>query len=113
MTYSLCLYPPETGEQQLGRYLDEFGIRSTEVSSDPSSRSFSEILQGVRAQGGITIAAHATTDKRLFRVLEGKPRIRAWKDEDLYAIQIPGLVADLPCEIKEEGGSGSIREDTP
>jgi DNA repair ATPase RecN len=97
----LCVYSPETEEQQLGRYLGEFGIRSTATSSEPSSRPFSEILRSVRAQGGITIAAHATTDNGLFRVLDGKPRIRAWKDENLYAIQIPGPIGDLPQDLKQ------------
>jgi len=97
----LCLYAPETGEQQLGRYLGEFGIRSTAASSEPSSKAFSDILRGVRAQGGITIAAHATTDNGLFRVLDGQPRIRAWRDNNLYAIQIPGAVADLPQDMRQ------------
>jgi len=97
----LCVYAPETGEQQLGRYLGEFGIRSTTASSEPSSKTFIDILQGVRAQGGITIAAHATTDNGLLRVLDGQPRIRAWRDENLYAIQIPGPVADLPQDMRQ------------
>ena len=92
----LCIYPPETVEEQLGRFLGEFGIRRTEPSSDPSSQSFDEILQKVREQGGITIAAHVSSSKGLFRALEGQARIRAWQSEDLLAIQIPGPVSGLP-----------------
>ena len=96
----LCIYPPDTLEERLGRFLGEFGIRSTEPSSDPSSEPFEEVLQKVREQGGITIAAHVTGDKGLFEVLEGHARIRAWRYEDLLAVQIPGPVSDLPNNIR-------------
>ena len=96
----LCLYPLETTEEELGRFLGEFGVRATTASSAPCDKSFSELLARVRDQGGIPIAAHATNDNGLFKVLQGQPRIRAWKDEKLYAIQIPGSVEDLPQEVR-------------
>ena len=96
----LCLYPLETAEEQLGRFLGEFGVRATKTSSDPCDKSFPALLACVRDQGGISIAAHATGNKGLFRVLDGQPRIRAWQDENLYAIQIPGPVQDLPVDIQ-------------
>ena len=96
----LCLYPPATTEEKLGRFLGEFGVLETTTSSDLCDKSFPEILAGVRSQGGISIAAHTTTDNGLFRVLQGQARIRAWKNENLYAIQIPGSVRDLPNEIR-------------
>ena len=96
----LCVYPPETPEDALGRYLGEFGIRATKPSSSLSDKSFSDLLARVRDQGGISIAAHVTNDKGLFRVLDGQPRIRAWRDKSLYAIQIPGSVQDLPVDIR-------------
>ncbi|MCY4057934.1 MAG: phosphoesterase, partial [Gammaproteobacteria bacterium] len=61
--------------------------------------TFAEILEAVRSQGGIAIAAHVTNDGGLFRVLSGQPRIRAWRDENLLAVQIPGIVEDLPQDI--------------
>ena len=97
----LCLYAPETAEEELGRFLGEFGIRSTTTSSDPCNESFSGVLERVCDQGGVPIAAHATNDNGLFRVLQGRPRINAWRDENLHAIQIPGSVADLPHEYRE------------
>ncbi len=92
----LCIYSPDTEEETLGRYLGDFGIYVTESSSDLSSLSFVEILEKVRAQGGITIAAHATNNSGLFSVLDGKARIKAWQSKDLLAIQIPGPVKELP-----------------
>ena len=97
----LCLYAPETGQDELGRFLGEFGIRATTTSSEPCKESFSGVLARVCDQGGIPIAAHATNDSGLFKALQqGQPRIRAWKDENLYAIQIPGSVQDLPHDVQ-------------
>ena len=75
----LCLYPPDTGDDQLGRYLGEFGIRETTPSSEPAAKAFAEILAAVDSQGGVAIAAHVTNDGGLFKVLPGQPRIRAWR----------------------------------
>ncbi len=96
----LCLYPSETSNDQLERYLGEFAIRDTEPSSVPSEKNFCDVLPHVRSQGGIAIAAHVTNDGGLFRVLKGQPRIRAWQDENLLAVQIPGSVEDLPADIR-------------
>ena len=97
----LCIYPPDTGENQLGRYLGEFGIRDTKPSSKPSRDSFDAILEKVRGQGGITIAAHITSGKGLFKVFTGEARINAWQNKHLLAVQIPGVVEDLPPEFRQ------------
>ena len=97
----LCLYPPDTRGDQLGRFLGECGIRDTNPSAEPANKTFTEILKTVHSQAGIAIAAHATTKNGLFKVLSGKPRVRAWRDENLLAIQIPGAVADLPQDIRQ------------
>lgn len=97
----LCLYPPDADDGQLGRYLGELGIRDTQPSTELSDKSFSDALKIVQRQGGITIAAHVTNDKGFFKVLRGEARIRAWKNENLLAIQIPGEVEDLPQNIRE------------
>ena len=96
----LCLYPPATAEDELGRYLGEFGIRATKPSSSLCDKSFADLLALVRDQGGISIAAHVENDNGLFRVLQGQPRIQAWQDENLYAIQIAGSVQDLPVDVR-------------
>jgi DNA repair ATPase RecN len=92
----LCIYSQGVEQHQLERFLGEFGIRNTAPSSDLANQSFVEIVEKVREQGGVAIAAHVTNDNGLFRVLTGKPRIQAWQFVHLLAIQIPGTVEDLP-----------------
>jgi len=96
----LCMYAPDTDENQLERYLGELGIRNTDPSSQLSDWTFGEVLGRVRDQGGMSIAAHVTNDSGLFRCLSGQARIQAWKDENLLAVQIPGSVEDLPEDLR-------------
>ena len=97
----LCLYPPDFTEERLDRCLGECGVRSTRMSSEVCNKSFSDLLACVRNQGGISIAAHVTNNKGLFKALQGQARIRAWKDDSLFAIQIPGSVEGLPEDIRK------------
>lgn len=96
----LCIYPQETKEDRLERFLGEFGITRTAPSSDVSKGTFVEILEKVRQQAGITIAAHVTAKHGLLKTLSGQPRIKAWRSADLLAIQIPGPVQDLPRDLR-------------
>ena len=91
----LCIYSPHTAEVQLRLFLGSFGITKPEPSSDLSNKSFAEILGQVRKQGGVSIAAHVTSNHGLLRVLDGQARIRAWRDANLLAIQISQHVQDL------------------
>lgn len=97
----LCIYPSDTDEQTLGRYLGAFGIDQVAPSSDLSSKTLDEVLASVRAKGGLPIAAHVTGDKGLFKLLTGQARIKAWRSEHLLAIQIPGSVEDLPPDVRQ------------
>lgn len=96
----LCLYAPETSEEQLGRFLGKFGIDNTEPSSDLSPETFDAVLSMVRQQGGVAIAGHIVHANGLFEVLSGQARIKAWRSEDLHAVQIPRLVEHLPPEFR-------------
>ena len=97
----LCIYPPDTDEQTLGRYLGAFGIDQVAPSSDLSNKTLDEVLASVRAKGGVPIAAHVTGDKGLFKTLVGKARIKAWRSEHLLAIQIPGSIEDLSQDVRQ------------
>ncbi len=97
----LCLYPPDTTDAKLGRYLGEFGIRTPGPSWDLASSDFKDVLKCVHHQGGVAIAAHATSEKGLLNVLKGQARIQAWRSEHLLAVQIPGPVEDLPQDMRQ------------
>lgn len=96
----LCLYPSEATQDELGRHLGGFGIKSTVPSSTNSDSSFSDIVEQVAKDEGIAIAAHVTNKGGLLKTLSGETRIKAWKDENLLAVQIPGAVDDLPQEFR-------------
>ncbi len=97
----LCIYGPGVEEDQLQRYLGEFGIRNTEPSSSLCELDFRSVLRKVHDQGGFTVAAHVTSDKGLFKALHGQARITAWRCEDLLAVQIPAPIDDLERSYRE------------
>ena len=97
----LCIYPPNTDSERLGRFLGEFGIVETKPSPALSNHSFNEVLAKVREQKGISVAAHVIHDNGLFEVLTGQARINAWRSEDLLAIQIPTSVKDLSPDVRQ------------
>ncbi|MCY4014263.1 MAG: AAA family ATPase [Gammaproteobacteria bacterium] len=97
----LCLYPPETELDVLQRYLGEFGIRNPAPSSDTTPMPLSRVLRTVASQAGIAVAAHVTGASGLFKKLSGQPLIRAWRDANLLAVQIPGHVDDLPQNVRQ------------
>ena len=107
----LCIYPQDTDGRELERFLGEFGIRQTSPSSAPSDHTVVQLLTKVQTQEGISVVAHVTTDKGLFKVLHGQARIKAWRSEELLAIQIPGPVKDLPQDIRQivENKNGDYR----
>ena len=97
-----CICPPDSSQNRLERFLGAFGITNPSPSSDLSSMYVEDIFAKVREQGGVTVAAHVTSDQGgMLRVLKGQTRIRAWRNEHLLAAQIPGLVADLPQDLRQ------------
>jgi hypothetical protein len=92
----LCIYAPGTPASVLERFLGELGIRGVDPSSTPCSKTFADVLDCVKAQGGITIAAHVTQEKGLLHSLHGQARANAWKNPSLLAVQIPGGVDSAP-----------------
>ena len=92
----LCIYPPDTDEGQLERFLGQLGVDRFASSADPSSVSFENVLTRVRIQGGVAIAAPATDGGGLSSVLSPQ----AWRSEDLLAVRIPGPVEELPEDVR-------------
>ncbi|MCX7109206.1 MAG: phosphoesterase [Proteobacteria bacterium] len=95
----LCLYDPGK-DQSLERFIGDFGIYDHSELSPNGNKDCLELLDCVRKQGGITIAAHVAADNGLLVTLEGQPRINAWKSPDLYACALPGPIDDAPQNIQ-------------
>ena len=96
----LCIYPPDTRESLLSRFLGQFGILEMGASAALSNQPLERILETVRKQGGVTIAAHVTNEKGLLNTLSGQARIKAWRNPELLAIQIPGPIDTLPPNFR-------------
>ena len=95
----LCLYDPDK-DSRLERFIGELGVRDHAALSPLGDRNCLELLQCVRDQGGIAIAAHVAADNGLLATLEGQPRMNAWKSPDLYACALPGPIGDAPQNVR-------------
>ncbi len=91
----LCIYDPDK-DDRLERFIGQLGVHHTGELSPNGDKDCTALLQCVREQGGIAIAAHVCADNGLLKNLEGQPRINAWKSQDLYACALPGGVEDCP-----------------
>ncbi len=96
----LCIYDSDTPIDRLNRLLGEFGIREPQPSQKACDKNFANILELVSNQGGIAIAAHVVKEKGLFKALRKSARARAWKNENLLAIQIPASIDELDEAIR-------------
>jgi len=92
----VCLFPEDTTEQQLERYLGRLHLTDPEDGVRPSSLGGHELLKCVEELGGFVYAAHVTQASGLLK--QKLPHL--WKDRRLRAAQIPGPVDDLPPEYK-------------
>lgn len=95
----LCLYDPDK-DGSLERMIGELGVRNNNALSPNGNKNCLELMGCVRAQGGITVAAHVGADNGLLVTLEGQPRMNAWKSPDLYACALPGPISDAPQNIR-------------
>ena len=92
----VCLFPEDTSEQQLERYLGRLELTNPEDGIRPSRLGGQQLLQCVDELGGFCFAAHATSGSGLLR---GKFN-NLWADARLRAAQMPGKIDDLPQEYK-------------
>ena len=92
----VCLFPENTSEQKLERYLGKMHLTDPEDGVRPSDLGGQQLLATVGELGGFCFAAHATANNGL---LNGKFN-NLWKDPRLRAAQIPGNIDDLPQGYK-------------
>ena len=92
----ICLFPENTSEQQLERYLGTLKLTNPKDRVRPSKLGGEELLHEVDTLGGFCFAAHATSSSGILR---GKFN-NLWISPKLQAAQIPGNVDDLPPKYK-------------
>ncbi len=92
----VCLFPEDTTEQKLERYLGKLDLTDPKDGVRPSSLGGHELLKCVEELGGFVYAAHVTQANGLLK--QKLPHL--WMDRRLRAAQIPGPVDDLPPEFK-------------
>ena len=95
----LCLYDPDK-DQSLERFIGQFDIHDHDALSPNGDKDCLELLECVRKQGGIAIAAHVAAANGLLTTLDGQPRMNAWKSPNLYACALPGPIDDAPQNIR-------------
>jgi DNA repair ATPase RecN len=95
----LCLYDPDK-DSSLERLIGQLGVRDHTMLSPNGDKNCLQLLECVREQGGIAIAAHVAADNGLLATLEGQPRMNAWKSPDLYACALPGPISDAPQNVR-------------
>lgn len=95
----LCLYDPAK-DDSLERFIGELGVRNSSDLSPCGAKDCQELIECVRQQGGIAIAAHVAGDNGLLATLEGQPRMSAWKCADLLACALPGPVSAAPTNLR-------------
>ena len=92
----VCLFPEDTSQQRLERYLGSLSLTNPEDGVRPSNLGGQQLLHCVEELGGFCFAAHATSHNGLLR---GKFN-NLWVDAQLRAVQIPGKIDDLPPEYR-------------
>ena len=92
----VCLFPEDTSQQRLERYLGSLSLTNPEDGVRPSNLGGQQLLHCVEELGGFCFAAHATSHNGLLR---GKFN-NLWVDDQLRAVQVPGKIDDLPPEYK-------------
>lgn len=92
----VCLFPEDTSEQQLERYLGILKLTNPEDRVRPSKLGGEELLHEVDTLGGVCFAAHATSSSGILK----KKFNNLWVSPKLRAAQIPGNVDYLPAGYK-------------
>lgn len=93
----ICLFDPDRQAQELDAILSYFGLTPNKrFTSDKhpaiAEATFENIIEKVKKEGGISIAAHATSNNGLLKssTLEGGMRIKCFTNPQLLALEIPG-----------------------
>jgi len=90
----ICLFNPNTASSELDHMLSNIGLTPSErFNPDNTPRAFrkavDEVIEIVRSRGGICIAPHVFNDNGLLSETEGQIRMELFRNEDMFALEIP------------------------
>ncbi len=96
--HMVCLFPEETTNDQLNRYLGSLQLTDPVEKVRPSTLGCIQLAEKVKALGGFWYAAHATQASGILL----QKSDHTWQRSDLVrAAQIPGAIDDLPQPYKD------------
>ncbi len=93
----VCLFPEDTSNQQLERFLGKLHLTDPTDGVRPSELGGQQLLRSVDELGGFCFGAHVTSNSGLLK----QKLNHLWQDGRLRAAQIPGSVDDLPAAYKQ------------
>jgi len=102
----ICLFNPDTDSGELNHLLSLIGLTPAErFNSDNTPRAFNkgvhEVIEIVKNKGGICIAPHIFNENGLLKETEGQIRIEIFRNEYLFAVEIPASRGNLSGFNKE------------
>ncbi len=87
--HALCLFDPDTPEEDLERYIGACGVHSEQQTSPIGKLDLEELLRESKEWGAVIIAAHVASDRGgLLSPPRGQPTVRAWRSSDLLAVAL-------------------------
>lgn len=100
----ICLFNPGTPKSKLDEYLSAlFEAKERFDSSgypNVTKKDCNEVINFIQESGGICIGAHATYDNGILSQYSQQPRVNAFTNPKLLAIEIPNKRSDLIGFVK-------------
>jgi ABC-type cobalamin/Fe3+-siderophores transport system ATPase subunit len=96
----ICLFNPDTDSNDLDHLLSNIGLTPSErFNPDKTPRAFNkgvnDVIEIVKNKGGICIAPHVFNDNGLLKQAEGQIRMDIFRNESLFAVEIPSGKLEL------------------
>ena len=95
----ICLFDPGTPKTKLDEYLSALFEAGDKFDSNGmpliTKKSCTDVVDFIQDKGGICIGAHALNNNGLLSQYSQQPRVQAFTNPKLLAIEIPGLRSEL------------------
>jgi energy-coupling factor transporter ATP-binding protein EcfA2 len=92
----LVLFDPSKTVEEVDRHIASLvPVKNQDDDSPLGSCDVHKLLQYCNDHDAACIAAHVTQDSGILQEMRGKPRIKAWKDDNLLAVSVPCPPGDM------------------